>query len=179
MRRALAGVFCLGILVLLLWRGCDENEGALLPSSLRLAPAVDLKPTEQTKVVFSPAKRRVTYTTRQPDGKVVHKVVDSVHKYEVIVSKSGQVSLKVRRWGFLLQPGLGLVYDRGIRPSGDLLFFEGMGFGAHLGLYKRDTFRVYAAGSYSLRRIHLANVGLVAGVTLQGDVVAGVRIALN
>lgn len=179
MWRAYAGALALaGTLALaLIWRGCSSHQ-ANAPDA-RTVPTVILKPTEKAKIIFNAAKREIRYAVRKPDGTIEHKVEKAVRRAEVIVKETGEVKVSTRRWGFCLEPGLGIVAEQGVRPAGDVQFFYARGFGVNTGLYWNDRLQVFFAGSYALAPIKLANVSIWAGVNLKEDLLIGVRVRLN
>jgi len=137
-----------------------------------------LKDSEKAKVAINVAKREVRYAVRKPDGSTETRVVKEVRRATVVIKDDGEVQIKARSWGFCFEPGLGLGFNAGPRPIGDVQFFYFREWGINPGLYYKDNFRLYLAGSYSLSRLRLGNTSLWMGLDLQKEIIFGVRVRL-
>jgi len=139
---------------------------------------VVLKDTEKAKILINTTKREVRYAVRKPDGTIESKVVPEVRHATVVVKTDGEVQIIARPYGFCFEPGLGVGYNAGLRPTGDVQFFYFHNWGGNLGVYYKDNLRVYLAGSYTLSRLRLTNTSLWLGFDLRPDIIFGVQLRL-
>jgi hypothetical protein len=159
---------CLGVAILIFNFFVKDR-----PSDLLEEP---LQETEASRVVIE--DRKISVLSRK--GTKAAYVPSSGH---VVVStkKDGQVDIKVKQAGFSLQAGLGGVYADTGRLTLDLqcAYYRRIGF--HLGVGfadARPTVSPYAAVSYRLDAIRLANTSLVAGMTFRKEPLIGIRVEL-
>lgn|SRR5678816_3174152 len=147
------------------------------PATDSRRPAVVLKADESARVEIDTQRRQVRYAVRISSSQVQMRVVNEVRHATVVVKANGEVKITARPWGFTFEPGLGLVYDQGVRPLGDIQFFYAGPWGANVGLYYHSHLRIFLAGSYSLARVRLPNTSLWVGSNF-ADFIFGVRVRL-
>jgi hypothetical protein len=137
-----------------------------------------LKEAEKAKVLVDTVKREIRYAVRKPDGTVETKVVQEVRHATVIVKNDGEVQVIARPYGFCFEPGLGVAWDSGLRPTGDVQFFYVRRWGGSAGVYYKDNLRLFFSVDYSLAGIRLSNASGWLGINLQKEIVFGIRLRI-
>ena len=135
-----------------------------------------LQETEASRVVLEDRKISVLSSK----GTKAAYVPSSGHAV-VSTSKDGSVNITVKQKGFALQAGFGGVYADTARLTLDLQFAYWRRVGFHVGIAGADARPAtspYAAVSYRLDQIRLANTSLVAGITTRKEPLFGLRVEL-
>ncbi len=141
------------------------------PSELLEEP---LGATEASRVVLEDRKISVLSSK----GTKAAYVPSSGHAV-VSTSKDGDVRIDVKQTGFSVQAGMGGIYADTARLTLDLQFAYYRRFGFHLGIAGADVrpaISPYAAFSYRLDQLRLANTSVVVGMTFRKEPLVGCRV---
>lgn len=143
------------------------------PAELAEAP---LAPQEASRVVV---ENRVV-TVRTVTGIHALYVPSSGHAV-ISTKKDGDVKLDVKQTGVSLEAGFGGLYADCPRLTLDLQLAYWRRFGFHVGIAGADAHPAilpYAALSYRLDQLRLANTSVVVGVTVRKEPLIGLRVEL-
>lgn len=156
-----------------------------------------LKETENAKVIVDLARKRVTTITRKlgngggssllgsPDvstNSFVIKDFQGVRKAVIVLGRDGELTVKAKTKGFVLEPGLAagalLGADNPTRVCADFRVFfwqkTALHLGAHIGV---STIKpgLYVAAGYT-PTYRLPNTEVIAGVTEKKQILVGLRL---
>jgi len=143
------------------------------PSELLDEP---LREEEASRIVIE--DRKISVLSKK--GTKASYVPSSGHAV-VSTKKDGDVHIDVKQGGFSLQGGFGAHYSDVPRLTLDLQLAYYRRFGFHVGIgaaNARPAVTPYAAVSYRLDQIRLANTSLVVGVTARKEPLLGLRVEL-
>ena len=124
-------------------------------------------------VVHQPGKPDVTVYQPKPDTTVV------------TTDPHGNVTVKVRQFGVGFDPGIGIAGCDKLRLTLDsrVVFYKRLGLNVGLAFSLDaertlgDAVKPFLAASYALPFKHLSNTSVMAGMTLDQYIIAGVRVA--
>jgi hypothetical protein len=135
-----------------------------------------LKEGEASRIVVE--DKKVTVLSKKG---VKAAYVPSSGRVIISTEKDGDTTLTVKDKGFALQAGFGGVYADVPRLTLDVQFAYYRRFGFHLGAAgsnARPAITPYAAVSYRLDQLRLANTSVVVGMTTRKDPLIGIRVEL-